>query len=367
LIIFLTVLVEFDEYHVPFLGTFEGLVPRVAITAILATVAVIWVAQAPGKELGRTSPVGFLNLWKVPDLFHRVVLRLVRWANISRIDEPSDITARFLRGLFNLEEDRPLPPVGTRFFAELVRRYGYADCEVNETFAIGYGGSCALDQTQMTYIAEGTGTYTRLLICDEPFTTSPQILECKAYIVPELSIRMDLDLEEWKEGKNLHKPVPDFKIDKNITWQDPMTQKAAMITIALPDDDLADGEGFLLKLRIVANMSAKSFRGPGHTGPDSWSRTLFTKPCYKATTTFQLEPGTTPPYFRDVEYAVLQDYYDKVKENIRETERFNALQREADLKRKTTRGVADDGKSLTIELLYGLPGAKYKVSWNMRH
>jgi hypothetical protein len=371
LIILFTILVEFEKYDIPFVGSYEGSLARIVMTFILATVAVIWISQSPGKEIGRKSPYRFLSLVIGPMWVHKAILFLSRVAQQICIDKPSEVTASFFTRLFNLSSEEPLPPSGERLFAEMIKRYGYGDCEIHQKYSIDDLGAAVLDQTETVYIGKGKkDSYLRLLISEVEFKEKPVVVSKEAFIVKELGASIDEDLKDWNGPRTrVDETVPEMQIDTDVRWLNG-DRKIAEVRVTLMDRKLKKRQAFVLKVGIRAVMERGSFKGPKTPGRDWWSRKL-AKPCYLADTTLKLDSASGEGKFKNVGFEVTQEEQRKVIRHEPETERFTTLQRDQDDKNRLDKkpqtwfGVSEDGRSLSVKLTQGLPGAKYQVTWEM--
>jgi hypothetical protein len=349
LVIFLTVTVEFETYWVPFFGRIGGTAAHILMTAILVTIAVVWISQAPGKELGRTNPVEFLSLRILLPL-HNFVLWLRTLTDRTCIDEPSDVSAEGLRRLLNIRKEHPLGPGGNFFFSELVRRYGYVDCDVVETYEIFNDGSCNFTQTELAYIEPNLKGYRRRFISPVAFVVKPEVTY-RGYIVPRLTLDLHTDLAVWRSIMATAEPLQEFTVPLSQSWHDGGKIAVIDITWDIEDHNLSANDAFFFSIRTTGSMGADTFNGPLNPGKDHWSRSL-KKPCLRAQTTISLSKDANRAFLTKREFTARQD--DRLQP--RESARFLALQ---------SKGV-ENGRTITIDLINGLPGVSYRADWEVR-
>jgi hypothetical protein len=368
LIILLTMVVEFKKYDIPLLGSYEGGLARVVFTGVFATIAVIWTAQAPGKEIGKNRPIKFLCLWIGPQQVHKIVVQLSRLARWSCIDKPSQVTAHYLDGLLRMTDEPPLAPGGSRFFTELIKRYGYGDLAIEEVYTIDEFGGAELEQKETVYLGvDKELSYTRRFACDEPFVRLPEVTFKEAIIVSTLSASLDQDMKNWERGLGVEK-VWDRHVRTKVEWLND-DRKTAIISVSLPLNRLQKDQAFVLTIKTKANTEPGAFKGPSNLGEDYWTRNLV-KPCYQAQTLIKLKSPKFSAVFDRVAFTAFQEENSTLIVHEPETRRFKELQLLQDRKNKaigitTTDGVPIEGKSLFVKVSYGLPGVKYKTTWEM--
>jgi hypothetical protein len=364
LIVLVTMVVEFEKYKIPFVGTYEGPFVRVLFTGVFASVVVIWMAQSPGKELGKNRPVKFLSLWFGPQQAHALLTKLAKLASWSCINKPAELVSRVLEGALRMTNEPSLPPGGARLFAELIKRYGYGDCNVEEKYFVSPDGSARLEQSETAYLGwKKEVAYVRRISCEQPFLEPPQVVSMHAYVIPALSANLEQDLKNWQSRKLEYPKVRDWEITRNVTFSDD-TKKSAFITVSLPVEQLRSDQAYLLEISIAAKWPAKTFRGALCPGADWWSRKP-QKPCYEAQTVIALEGGPNQVVIGRVSLEASQDEYGKKIPHTPETERFRRLQHLQSSASPSRNGVPEDGQSLTIKLRYGLPGVRYKAGWEV--
>jgi hypothetical protein len=369
LIILLTTLVEYETYHIPLVGTYNGPVARTVMTGILATVTVIWMAQSPGKELGKKRPFGFLSLWFAPKIVHIGVLKVAGFLSRCSADRPSQVTAGYIDRLLPFSSEPQLAPAGSRLFADLIRRYGHGDCEIHELFDINEDGSVDFKTEEIVYVGPGKVVpYFRLLLCDVDFLEMPKIQSVSAFKVREMSANIEYDLAAWKTSKGILEEIPRNEINTQVGYFDG-NRKSAAVHIDVGKSVLKQNEAYLICVTITSHMEKGAFKCAEKPGRDSWSRKLL-KPCYLAVTTYRLLPDSKA-HFRMSDFKVLQEEHRKPVAHERETNRFLQLQLAQDREARDAgvpcyHGISkEDGKTLRVKLRQGLPGAEYKVSWEV--
>ena len=296
LVILITLLVEFPQYAVPFVGTFSGWIPRTTMTIVLATLAVIWIAQAPGKELGRIYPVSFLSLPFLPQSAHSAVKKIMRLAESLSLNEPSDLAAVCIRKVLRLSEEEAISPGQVRIFSELVKRYGYGDCEVNEEFVISDDGSVKFEQIEWVYLSTDVNPYHRVLTSDAPFTAISKV-EYQVWAVPQITL-LAPDIQTWINQKGRRFPAYALADPPKVVFSD--DRKKATIDIDFEPNVRLSGEGIVIRVETAGEMSATAFRSPDRPGDDYWTRGL-SKPCFRATTTIRFEELAKPARFHQVD------------------------------------------------------------------
>ena len=366
LIILLTLVVEFEKYYIPLVGTYEGGLARTVITVFLATVAVIWIAQAPGKGLGRKRPVTFLNFPLGPMLMNKIIFKIAAVAKWTGVDQPSDAVSNFLNGLFR-ETEPALAPGGPRLFAEMIRRYGFGEIFTQEQFLIEADGSGVLIQEELVYIGKGkVPAHIRHMFADVPFVQEPDILWRKAFIVPVLGASIEEDQKKWGIEEDFD-PLLERDVKYEKSWLD--SQKVAVITVTLPDDRLRDDQAYVLKMKTRARFEKGNFKVPGVADPHDWCNRTLSRPCYKAQTEIRLQPSIQSALFDNVTFKVTQKEQGVIYAHQQETVRFCKEQewKATSGQPRTWNGVPEDGRSLTINLKEGLPGASYQIEWDMTY
>lgn len=369
LIILLTMIVEFDKYEIPLVGTYEGSLARVFFTGVFASVAIIWTAQAPGKEIGKLRPVKFLSLWIGPLQAHKFLLKLSKAARWSCVDKPAELTALFLDGFLRMTDEPALSPGGSRFFAELIKRYGYGDCNVEEDYAINVDGSAKLQQSETVYLGyEKEFSYVRRFASPVPFCSDPRITSKKAWVVPALSASIENDLRKWEQADQLFQELWEREIETSVYF--PNKEKTVVaISVSLPTARLRRDQAYVLKIEFEVACGKGTFGDVGSLEGNYWARTP-QKPCYQSRTTMTLCADSKNVVFNGISFEASQDEYGKPFLHLPETLRFKELQRQEDLKSPdkgvaTRDGVPRDGKELSVFIKYGLPGVRYKAAWHL--
>jgi hypothetical protein len=94
-VVAITLIVDREEYAIPFIGSFRtsnpfGLGLRYLVTFGLTTFPLVWVAQSPAKDLASTNSDHFLQL-AFSELAVRLVTIVRKVVSVFRLRKPSEM------------------------------------------------------------------------------------------------------------------------------------------------------------------------------------------------------------------------------------------------------------------------------------
>lgn len=168
MIVFITVIVEFDQIYLPFPNPLKGDWHRVIpiplyfrwipirtttiFSIFFTTFPILWLAQGPSKKIARRFPQRMVDAGSLIWLF---VIRPVGWlTDFLKLNKPTELGARLWERIAGLKDDGSLRPSDLHYFLVSVQRYGYAQHDIQMRVSVAGDGSATIEQRLVYYVID---------------------------------------------------------------------------------------------------------------------------------------------------------------------------------------------------------------------
>jgi hypothetical protein len=392
MVVTITLIVDREEYAVPFIGSFRtsnpfGLALRYLVTFGLTTFPLVWVAQSPAKELASTNSDHFLQL-AFTELAVRLVTVVRKVVSVFRLRQPSEMfTEIYERIAPGLAEPRRLPPGELKFFTDSLKKYGYAVISGRDSIKVSDDGSCNFCFRSLVYIGSPRSQFSRNIEFDGKVRSDRLDVRSWLFEIDEIGETVEDELGDWfhlfENGSPRNasiRPISTVGFSVNevthINSERPRGEKRT-VTIQFPyflprEDRKNHKKAVLLLAEICGEAGSPAFCAPNDLSDDApeledYYFKKYMTPCLRSHVLVELAQDSLATLAMN-KHSVSFDNVELVAESMR----FSRMQEVAtcltsykELSEQTG-GINENGTRLSVFLESALPGAEYQTRWHLR-
>ncbi|MBB5056169.1 hypothetical protein HDF16_000838 [Granulicella aggregans] len=321
---------------------FEADTEKFVLSILFTTLPVVWFAQAPAKSLALWNSVRFLKLfrWAWPIL--KVTIAVMELVRINVVTE----VIRWATRRVWPKEPRNLKPSDSAHYVSCVRRYGYGVHDMDETIFVRPDGSITVHQVSLIHVLAADRTTFERWTTWNSACKQKEAHVSRAVFCPLPGEKIgDFEEQIAKFRSGGFKDFPQDSIKAVDVSTTPKPNLAAFEIRSIdPMGTINPPQGAIVLFEMRAEWNANAF---AISGQDFYEFTC-EFPYRRFRTVITLDPAC-------LFSMALPD----------RSCSFRGNRHDAEASRITFTPIPRSPHQLEIEILYPLPGATYRIDWQV--